>query len=66
MIGPWSAVCKHCCTAAAVAAVLLFFFLVSLLLRPLSILSQSSHINAAGKVRLASQPQLRELFQAVS
>ena len=25
MIGPWSAVCKHCCTAAAVAAVFALF-----------------------------------------
>ena len=65
MIGPWSAVCKHCCTGASVAAVFALF-LVSLLLCFLSILSQSCDIGAAGKLKLASQLQLRKLFQAVS
>ena len=63
----WSMVScfEHRCTAAAVAAVFALF-LVSLLLCSLSILSQSGDIGAVGEVRLASQLQLRKLFQAVS
>ena len=42
MIGPWSAVCKHCCTAAAVAAVFALFLsrfsLALLLIYPVAIL----------------------------